>query len=161
MSPAPQPIDEHTNNRGAAAILATIVGDMERDAEHFDGQPFTGRTVAAYLGNMGAAVAAIAKILGMALMSDADEPDHEAPPEGTSVVFLLWSNKYDGWWGPEAIGYTRDVQAAGRFNETEAMRYVLHSAYGGVLGHVTCMVAAPDNWEPTPPAPAATLDGAQ
>jgi len=46
-----------------ATVLRTIAKDMREDAEAFDGQPFSGRTVAEYMGNHGAAIAAIAEIL--------------------------------------------------------------------------------------------------
>jgi len=44
-------------------ILNAIAQDMEDDAKNFEGQPFTGRIVAAYFGNQGAAIAALAKIM--------------------------------------------------------------------------------------------------
>lgn len=44
-------------------ILDLIAEDMANDAAHFDGQPFTGRTVAEYCGNQGAAIAALANII--------------------------------------------------------------------------------------------------
>jgi hypothetical protein len=44
-------------------ILETIATDMENDAREFDGKPFNGKTVATYLGNLGAAVAALADIV--------------------------------------------------------------------------------------------------
>jgi hypothetical protein len=47
----------------AATVLRTIAQDMGEDARDFDGQPFTGRTVAEYMGNHSAAIAAIAGIL--------------------------------------------------------------------------------------------------
>ena len=43
--------------------LEMIAEDMKNDAANFDGQPFTGRTVAEYNGKQGAAIAALAKIL--------------------------------------------------------------------------------------------------
>ncbi len=44
-------------------VLREIVRDMENDAREFDGRPFNGKTVAEYLGNLGAAIAAIAEIV--------------------------------------------------------------------------------------------------
>jgi hypothetical protein len=44
-------------------ILTMIAKDMENDAAKFDGQPFTGKTVAIYFGNQGAAIAALANII--------------------------------------------------------------------------------------------------
>ncbi len=40
-------------------ILTEIAEDMRKDAERFDGQPFTGKTVAEYFGCQGAAIAAL------------------------------------------------------------------------------------------------------
>jgi len=44
-------------------ILKMIEEDMSNDAKNFDGQPFTGKTVAEYFGNQGAAIAALANVL--------------------------------------------------------------------------------------------------
>jgi hypothetical protein len=44
-------------------VLEAIAKDMENDAKDFEGKPFTGKTVAAYLGYQGAAIAALANIV--------------------------------------------------------------------------------------------------
>jgi len=44
-------------------VMRMVANDMENDARDFDGQPFTGKTVGAYFGNHGAAIAAVAKSL--------------------------------------------------------------------------------------------------
>lgn len=44
-------------------ICGDIADDMKADATNFDGKPFNGRTVAEYLGNQGAAIAALARII--------------------------------------------------------------------------------------------------
>ena len=44
-------------------VLEMIARDMKNDAKEFDGRPFNGRTVAEYLGNLGAAIAALADIV--------------------------------------------------------------------------------------------------
>ena len=44
-------------------VLDMIAQDMEDDARNFDGKPFTGKVVAEYFGNQGAAISALAKIL--------------------------------------------------------------------------------------------------
>ena len=44
-------------------ILDMIQIDMEEDAKHFDGQPFTGKNVSEYFGKQSAAIAALANIL--------------------------------------------------------------------------------------------------
>ena len=44
-------------------VLEMIAQDQADDAKNFEGQPFTGRTVAEYFGNQGAAIAALAKII--------------------------------------------------------------------------------------------------
>jgi hypothetical protein len=43
--------------------LETIIADMENDAVVFQGRSFNGATVGEYLGNLGAAVAALAEIM--------------------------------------------------------------------------------------------------
>ena len=45
------------------SVLEMIAQDMADDAAKFDGQPFTGRTVAEYFGYQGAAIASLAKII--------------------------------------------------------------------------------------------------
>ena len=54
-------------------ILEEVAKDMKKDAKNFDGQPFTGKTVAVYFGNQGAAIAALADIVRLML---------EQPKEG-------------------------------------------------------------------------------
>lgn len=44
-------------------VLGMIAKDMKNDAANFDGLPFNGKTVAEYLGNLGAAIAALADIV--------------------------------------------------------------------------------------------------
>jgi hypothetical protein len=44
-------------------VLKSIATDTKNDAERFDGQPFTGKTVAEYFGCHGAAIAALANII--------------------------------------------------------------------------------------------------
>ena len=53
--------------------LNEIADDMKRDASAFDGRPFNGRTVAEYFGNHGAAISALAKIVGILAASAAQE----------------------------------------------------------------------------------------
>ena len=54
-------------------ILETIAQDMEDDAKNFDGRPFTGRTVAEYCGNQGAAIAVLANIVKSILNKPPEE----------------------------------------------------------------------------------------
>lgn len=51
------------NKEKVSKVLDMIAQDMKDDAKNFDGQPFTGRTVAEYFGNQGAAIAALANIV--------------------------------------------------------------------------------------------------
>ncbi len=44
-------------------VLEMIATDMKNDAREFEGRPFNGKTVAEYLGNLGAAIAALADIV--------------------------------------------------------------------------------------------------
>ncbi len=53
--------------------LETISQDMEDDAKNFDGRPFTGKTVAEYFGNQGAAIAALANIVKSIVPGDKNE----------------------------------------------------------------------------------------
>ena len=56
----------------AQEICRDIAKDMENDATAFDGKPFTGRTVAEYFGNHGAAIAALAGIVAKLCAEDKD-----------------------------------------------------------------------------------------
>ena len=51
------------DKKEVAKVLDMIAQDQANDAREFDGKPFTGRTVAEYFGNQGAAIAALAKII--------------------------------------------------------------------------------------------------
>ena len=51
------------NEKKIVEVLEMIAQDMADDAKNFDGKPFTGRTVAEYFGNQGAAIAALANIV--------------------------------------------------------------------------------------------------
>ncbi len=42
-------------------VMKMVAQDVENDATAFDGKPFTGKTMAEYMGNHGAAIAAVAK----------------------------------------------------------------------------------------------------
>jgi len=53
-------------------VLKMITDDMKKDAENFDGKPFTGKTVAEYFGNQGAAIAALANIMRSILEDTAE-----------------------------------------------------------------------------------------
>lgn len=64
----------------------------------------------------------------------------------SAIAYLLWSNKHNAWWAPGAWGYTKDIVAAGRFTEAEAVERVVRSAGCGDRTKVTMMVAAPENW---------------
>lgn len=44
-------------------ICEAIAKDTKDDATNFDGKPFTGKTVAEYFGNHGAAIAALADLV--------------------------------------------------------------------------------------------------
>lgn len=52
-----------TSAETKAEVCRLIADDMDNDAKNFDGQPFTGKTVAEYFGNQGAAIAALANIM--------------------------------------------------------------------------------------------------
>lgn len=44
-------------------VLEMIAEDMKNDCIEFSGKPFTGKTVGAYFGNQGAAIAALSNII--------------------------------------------------------------------------------------------------
>lgn len=59
-----------TSAETKAEVCRLITDDMDNDAKNFDGQPFTGKTVAEYFGNQGAAIAALANIMGKILSGE-------------------------------------------------------------------------------------------
>lgn len=73
------------------------------------------------------------------------------------IAYLLWSNKHAAWWAPGDLGYTIHIELAGRYTEADAVERVVRSANSGIPAHVTCMVAAPDNWAPPQHAVAETV----
>lgn len=54
-------------------VLKMIADDMKNDAKDFDGQPFTGKTVAKYFGYQGAAIAHLADIM-RSILEKEDKP---------------------------------------------------------------------------------------
>lgn len=51
-------------------ICEQVAEDVENDAKEFDGKPFDGKTVAAYFGNHGAAIKALADVLKKLIEED-------------------------------------------------------------------------------------------
>ena len=51
------------NKERVLEVLDMIRKDAERDASQFDGKPFCGKTCGEYMGNHGAAIAALADIV--------------------------------------------------------------------------------------------------
>jgi hypothetical protein len=52
-----------TDIKKVLKVLKMIEVDMKADAAYYDGKPFTGKNVAAYLGKQGAAIAGLANIM--------------------------------------------------------------------------------------------------
>jgi len=44
-------------------VMNMVIEDVKNDAREFDGKPFTGKTMGEYMGNHGAAIAAIANAI--------------------------------------------------------------------------------------------------
>lgn len=60
---------------GRIEVLEMIAKDMKNDAATFDGRPFSGKTVAEYFGNQGAAIAALADIIKSTLKDNKEGDD--------------------------------------------------------------------------------------
>jgi hypothetical protein len=71
------------NEKKIVETLEMIAQDMADDAKNFDGKPFTGRTVAEYFGNHGAAIAALANIIKSLVES---RPTLHAPDAAKSAA---------------------------------------------------------------------------
>jgi hypothetical protein len=69
------------NDKKIIEVLEMIAKDQADDAKNFEGAPFTGRTVAEYFGNQGAAIAALANIIKSLIES---RPTKDAPDLGES-----------------------------------------------------------------------------
>jgi hypothetical protein len=54
---------ESSKKNRMISTLEKIADDQRADAQAFEGRPFTGKVVAEYFGNQGAAIAALAKII--------------------------------------------------------------------------------------------------
>lgn len=76
-------MSETQTTEQAAKALQMIAADMADDAVAFDGKPFTGRSVAEYMANQGAAIAALAKIMHSML------PAIEAAKVGLAALPML------------------------------------------------------------------------
>ena len=63
----------------------------------------------------------------------------------SDYLYNLWSGRRQQWWKPNGLGYTDNRDEAGRFDEEQAIGYVLRSARGGDPKLVTCMVLAPEH----------------
>lgn len=37
------------------------------------------------------------------------------------AIWLIWSNEHTGWWNPECIGYTSDINQAGHYTYQQAV----------------------------------------
>lgn len=59
-----------TSAETKAKVCRLIADDMENDVKNFEGQPFTGKTVAEYFGNQSAAIAALANIVEKILLGE-------------------------------------------------------------------------------------------
>jgi len=53
-------------------VMGMVVEDVKNDAAKFDGKSFNGRTMAEYMGNHGAAIAAIARTVKEILLEGGD-----------------------------------------------------------------------------------------
>ena len=73
------------NQTEIVKVLEMIAQDMRDDAKNFDGKPFSGRTVAEYFGNQGAAIAALAKIIKSLIESGLTPAQPDDAPELTTA----------------------------------------------------------------------------
>lgn len=67
----------------------------------------------------------------------------ELDEDDGAVLFLLWSNRHNAWYRSHKLGFTSNVDEAGRYTQGQATRIVVESAMCMDRTQVTCMVAAP------------------
>ena len=81
---------------------------------------------------------------GGALLDMTDEQRSELATAATGLAslcvcagaqYVIWSNQQRAWWGPGEAGYTRYVEEAGRYTETDARRIVAQATVAGQLVH--------------------------
>lgn len=65
-----------TSTEKRIQICEQIAEDAKNDATQFDGKPFNGKTVAEYLGNHGASIAALANLV-KSILEEKQVPQHE------------------------------------------------------------------------------------
>lgn len=53
-----------------------------------------------------------------------------------STRFLIWSNEHNSWWRPGSMGYTRHVEAAGRYTLEQALQICNGANYGWDMDHL-------------------------
>lgn len=64
----------------------------------------------------------------------------------TDFTFLLWGMNRNEWWKPGGMGYTSNVDEAGRFTREAALAEVVNASFSGRVESGVVMVAAPENW---------------
>jgi len=65
------------------------------------------------------------------LWTDDDEDDAEFDP---NLMFYIWSNKHQLYWGPNRSGYVTHPSQAGQYTAAEASAIITHSMRGIILG---------------------------
>ena len=69
-------------------LCKQVAEDTKNDATNFDGQPFTGKTVAQYFGNHGAAIAALANVIVKILDDNPQEIENVTPESILDNLFI-------------------------------------------------------------------------
>lgn len=127
-------------------VLEEIQRDAEADVHRFEGQPFTGQTVAAYLGCQAAAISALARVVATLLPDPpaAAEPNPEPVRRWrvTQVATLGPKTGQRGVWGvydtaEDALqGYGRLVIGYHGQMPAEANPHIEHLDDDGTWRHV-------------------------
>lgn len=62
----------------------------------------------------------------------------------TGELYLVWSNEHRAWWAPLRRGYTTDIERAGRYERSEAIRIAACAREGWARGRNPDDIAIPE-----------------
>ncbi len=49
------------------------------------------------------------------------------------MIYVIWSHEHHQWWRPDAMGYTPNLEEAGRYTREEAYKPVLNDVHNNEI----------------------------